>query len=182
MALYGSTALSSDDTDHFQQFMTTVFETTAKVIGFRKTSHKDWFDDQDFEAGRLLDTMYSAHLTWINDKVDSCKKSTYTKARRAAKKRLREMKEEWWSRKATELQVAFDRNDTKAFYDGLKAVYGVRDTGSNPVRSRDGSSLSRTVQAFYLAGLTTFVAFSTKKQHLIRLCSLSYPPGTPIRT
>ena len=36
-------------------------------------------------------------------------------------------------------------------------------------------ALSRTVQAFCLAGQTTFVAFSTRKQHLIRLCSPSYP-------
>jgi len=34
-----------------------------------------------------------------------------------------------------------DRNDTKAFYDGLKAVYGTRDSGSVPMRSEDGDML-----------------------------------------
>ena len=36
---------------------------------------------------------------------------------------------------------AADRNDTRAFYQGLKAVYGPRDSGSVPVRSRDGLAL-----------------------------------------
>ena len=81
-------ALSSDDTNHFQQFRATVFDTAAKVIVFRKIHHKDWFDDQDAEASRLLDAMYGTHLAWINDKTDSCKKSTYAEARRVAHKRL----------------------------------------------------------------------------------------------
>ena len=51
------------------------------------------------------------------------------------------MKEEWWSCKATELQHTFDPNDMKAFYDGLKTVCSFRDTGSNPVRLCDGSTL-----------------------------------------
>jgi len=119
---------------------------------------------------------------WINDKADSCKKSTYTKARSAAEKRVREMKEEWWSRKATQLQVAFDRNDTKTFHDGLKAVYCVRGTGSNPVRSRDGSSLITDRVGVISRWADHFRGVLNQKQHLIRLCSPSYPPGTPIRT
>ena len=41
--------------------------------------------------------------------------------------------------KAEELQSAADRHDMKAFYAGLKAVYGPLETGSASVRSLDGS-------------------------------------------
>ena len=75
------------------------------------------------------------------DKGRSAKKSAYTVARSAAQKRLRQMKESWWSATAELLQDATDRHDMKSFYDGLKAVYGPRDTGSIPVRSRDGTTL-----------------------------------------
>ena len=51
------------------------------------------------------------------------------------------MKETWWSATAELLQVAADRHDMKAFYDSLKAVYGPRDMGSIPVRSKDGKTL-----------------------------------------
>ena len=136
-----SSALSSDDTDLWPQFKTTVFDTAAKVIGFRKTRHKDWFDEQDCEARRLLDDMHEKHLTWMNDKNCSAKKSVYIQARSAAQRRLRQMKEAWWSATAELLQFAADRHDMKSFYDGLKAVYGPRDTGSIPVRSKDGKTL-----------------------------------------
>ncbi|XP_039610993.1 vacuolar protein sorting-associated protein 8 homolog [Polypterus senegalus] len=49
--------------------------------------------------------------------------------------------ERWWAAKAMELQAAATHHDMKAFYDRLKAVYGPRDSGSVPVRSKDGSSL-----------------------------------------
>jgi len=42
-------------------------------------------------------------------------------------------------------------------------------------------ALSRTMQAFYLAGQSTFVAFSTRKQPLIRLCSLRIPDASEVQ-
>ena len=39
------------------------------------------------------------------------------------------------------MQFAADPHDMKSFYDSLKAVYGLRDTGSIPVRSKDGKTL-----------------------------------------
>ena len=42
--------LATEDPDDWPEFKTTVFETAAKVIGFRKSHHKDWFDDQDTAA------------------------------------------------------------------------------------------------------------------------------------
>ena len=85
--------------------------------------------------------MHGKHLAWINDKGSSTKKSAYTVARSAAQKILRQIKESWWSATAELLQDAADRHDMKSFYDGLKAVYGPRDTGSIPVCSRDGTTL-----------------------------------------
>ena len=52
-----ASALSSVDAVQWSQLKTIVFDTAAKVIGFRKTRHKDWFDKQDPEARKLLDDM-----------------------------------------------------------------------------------------------------------------------------
>jgi len=132
-----ASALSSDDTDQWPEFKATVFNTAAKVIGYRKMHHKDWFDEQDSEACSLLDHMHEKRLIWMNDKSNSAKKSACVQAR----SRLRQMKETWWSATAELLQLAEDRHYMKAFYDGLKAVYGPRDTGSIPTRSKDGKTL-----------------------------------------
>ena len=45
----------------------------SKSLGFERLVTKTSYDDQDAEAGMLLDAMYDAHMAWINDKTDRCK-------------------------------------------------------------------------------------------------------------
>ena len=131
-----------DDTPgSYSQFSHAVYDAAASAVGFRTRHNKDWFDDQDTEARSLLNQMHSTHLQWINDKSCCAKRHAYKAARSQAQARLREMKEKWWAAKAVELQEAADRHDMKAFYDGLKQVYGPKDSGSAPVRSKDGTNL-----------------------------------------
>jgi len=56
------------------------------VIGYRKTRHKHWFDEQDSEACSLLDDMHEKHLIWMNDKSNNAKKSAYVQACGAAQR------------------------------------------------------------------------------------------------
>ena len=60
-------ALATEDSDDWPEFKTTVFETAAKVIGFRKSHHKDWYDDQDIAAQSLIKDMHEKHLAYINN-------------------------------------------------------------------------------------------------------------------
>ena len=71
-------ALATEDSDNWPEFKATVFETAAKVIGFRKSHHKDWFDDQDTAAQSLIKDMHEKHFAYINDTNDAVKKSAYT--------------------------------------------------------------------------------------------------------
>ena len=64
------------------------------------------------------------------------------------------MKDDWWFNKARELQDAADRHDLKVFYDGLKAVYGPRDTGPS----------LQIVRASCLDRRNTFMVSSTREQ------------------
>jgi len=71
-----------------------------------------------------LDDTYVKLLAWINDKSSASKKAAYIQTRNVAQQRLWQMKEDWWTMKAKELQEAADRRDMKSVYDSLKAVYG----------------------------------------------------------
>ena len=110
------------------------YKCSAEVLGFVKRKHQDWFDENDADAQTLLDNMHSTHLAWINDKASATKKNAYHQARNDAQRNLRRMKESWWAQKASELQEAADCNQTKRFFDGLKAVYGPRTSGTMPLR------------------------------------------------
>jgi len=86
--------------------------------------------------------MHSLHTAGINDKNSTSKKSTYQHAKQLAQARLRSMKDSWWRQKAEGLQAAADRKDSKAFFDGLKATFGPRSSGSSPMYSSDGTLLT----------------------------------------
>jgi len=64
------TSDTAKGTCHFSvicHFKASIFNAAAKVIGYRKTCPKDWFDEQDSEARSLLDDMLEKHLIWMND-------------------------------------------------------------------------------------------------------------------
>ena len=119
-----------------------VYESSAEVCGFVKRKHQDWFDESDEEILKLLDTLHCTHTSWIAEKSSSAKKHAYLDAKRASQRRLRQLKESWWRRKADELQLAADTHNSKAFYEGLKAVYGPKSSGTSPINSSDNTLLT----------------------------------------
>ena len=131
------------------------------MLGHAVSKHKDWFDNQDAAARNLLDAMHFAHLHWINDKSNTAKKSAYTRTNQQVQVKLREMKERWWRTKAQELQSDGDRHDMKAFYAGLKAVYGPHETGSAPLKSLDGSVITDRKKTSAL-GRTLSICFESE--------------------
>ena len=52
------------------------------------------------------------------------------------------MKEAWWSSRAKTVQDAYDRKDSKAFYEGIKKVFGPQESGVSPIASSDGTLLT----------------------------------------
>ena len=143
-------------------FKSAVHDSAVTVIGFSKSRHRDWFDDQDVEARQLLDTMHAMHLAWINDKSNSSVKSAYTRARGEAQKRLRQMKNEWLgqqSLRATARSRLEGHEDflLRSTVPGIQAVYSCALTMvrlSSPVD-----------KAYYLAGQHTFTMSSTRRHH-----------------
>ena len=152
------------------QFKSAVFDSAATVIGFSKSRHHDWFDDQDAEACQLSDTMHAMHLAWVNDKSNSSKKSAYTRARSATQRRLRQMKNERW---ATPGAKASSRSEGHE---------GFLPRPESSVWSPNSSSVaylyalvmvlpsSPIDKAHCLAGQNTFTVFSIRHQHSTPPC------------
>jgi exonuclease III len=125
----------------WSSFKKKVLESSANTLGFVQRKHQDWFDENDSEIQGLLDQVHAQHTAWINDKKSSSKHSAYKCTKQKVQARLRDMKDSWWKQKAEALQQAADRKDSKSFFDGLKAVYGPRSSGSTPIYNNDESLL-----------------------------------------
>ena len=77
----------------------------------------------------------------IHQKSLTAKKIAYTSLRQSLQAKLRSLKENWWLKKAEDLQVAADEHDMKRFYSGLKSVLGPHSRSLSLTCSHNGSSL-----------------------------------------
>ncbi|KAL8570403.1 hypothetical protein ACOMHN_035821 [Nucella lapillus] len=57
---------------------------------------------------------------------------------REVQKRLRSMKDEWWKKKAEEIQGYADSKNAKLFYSSLREVYGPPQRSTAPIRNLQG--------------------------------------------
>ena len=60
---------------------------------------------------------------------------------------VRALKNDWWLRKAKELEEMADNHDHCGLFAGLKAIYGPKTSPLNHVRSADGEDLLIEMQA-----------------------------------
>ena len=114
----------------------------TEVLGLPVRKNQDWFDDQNVEAQEQIQKMHQTHKAWLEDKNSSWKKKTYKTCKAQVQKALRQMKEKWWADHAESIQAAFNRKDSKAFYEGIKKVFGPHESGAAPISAKDGTLLT----------------------------------------
>ena len=74
----------------------------------------------------MPERMHSSHEAYILDKSSAALKSRYLNAKHTVQKRLRQMKNTWWEKKAWEVREAADKHNTRKLNEGLRPVYGPR--------------------------------------------------------
>ena len=109
----------------------------------KKGKHHDWFDENDSEIQKLLDDKNSLHHK-ILASSGSYKASLvllWKEKKHLLQKKLRQMKNRWWDNLSTDIQSAFDRNDSKNMYALMKQAFGPRQSSISPLLSKDKSTL-----------------------------------------
>ena len=107
-------------------------------MGEMKRHHQDWFDANDSEIQKLLTDKYTAHRAWLAHRESESKRKHFSETRRILQKRLRQLKDEWWKRKAEEIQLYADSNNAKMFYSSLREVYGPPQKKFSPSEESTG--------------------------------------------
>ena len=133
--------ITEDIESSWSRFRDVVYDSSLKTLGFPVRRHQDWFDDNNEEVKILISQMHDIHKAWINDKKSSVKHQSYKRCKGMVQTALRKMKENWWNDRAEEIQKAADMKDSKSFYEGLKKVYGPKESSNSPVLSADGETL-----------------------------------------
>lgn len=130
-----------DVEEHWQTLKTILLDTCKDTLGYKTRKHQDWFDDNDDEIEQLINNKRIAFCSWQHDINSKVKRQAHSNAKALVQRRVRELKNQWWTEKALEIQRLADLGDTRGFFNATKAVYGPSYRGLNPLRSKDGKTL-----------------------------------------
>ncbi|ROT61290.1 putative RNA-directed DNA polymerase from mobile element jockey-like [Penaeus vannamei] len=135
-------AVSSET--HWNNLRKAVYSSAKETLGHPQRHHQDWFEDNDEEIHNLLAEVRQCRQRVLSGQATRQATNKLKAAKAQLQTAICKMKNDWWLDKAAELQDFADAGNSKAFFDSLKAVYGPRQRGSNPVLSADGSQLHYT--------------------------------------
>lgn len=86
-------------------------------------------------------------MTWQNIIHCKVKRAVHAKAKVAVQTLVRNLKNQWWTKKALEIQQLADSGDTRGFFDATKEIYGPSHYCLTPLRSKDGLLLLKDKEA-----------------------------------
>ena len=118
-----------------------VYSAASDVLGKPTRKHADWFDESNEEIMELITEKNLLFQKTLDSRCTRATKNKYKGVKSELQKKLRNMKNNWWTKKAAEIQSLADRNDSKAFFASLKEVYGPQCACVDPVKSIDSSVL-----------------------------------------
>ena len=107
------------------------------TLGNMERRHQDWFDDNATDFRSLIHDKDAAHDALLCNPTSRTLRERFSSNRATVQRKLRWMENNWWARKAVQIQSYANINDTKSFYEALKGVYGPRRFSFHPVRSFD---------------------------------------------
>lgn len=125
--------------EHWQTFKSAVLSAGEESAGFVKKKHEDWFDENDEEIQSLIEKKRKAFNVWQNNPKSTSKKQLYQNAKAEVQRKTRHMKNQWWISKSREMQHLVDTNNTHAFFNATRTIYGPSHHGINALKSKDST-------------------------------------------
>jgi hypothetical protein len=114
MAAFDQVDFTSLDWDGVRDI---IYEKGVEILGLKSTKHRDWFDENAVEVNSLIDTERKAHFKLLSSSPANRQSSAdqYSSAKGIAQRRIRQIKNKWWSDLSDEIQTAYNRRDLKKF-------------------------------------------------------------------
>ena len=129
---------NSNLTMEWQALSSALLTASQSTLGNTERRHQDWFDDNATDIRSLIHDKNAAHDALLRNPTSRTLRERFSSKRATVQRKLSWMENKWWAEKAVQIQSYANINDTKSFYEALKAVYGSRHFSLHPVRSIDG--------------------------------------------
>ncbi|KAI4807948.1 hypothetical protein KUCAC02_027720, partial [Chaenocephalus aceratus] len=127
-----------------------LYEAAAQTIGYKSKNHQDWFDENSETIHDLLKDMHRAHQATLKSPSSSSTRQQWQRIRREVQRATRVMQNEWWTKKAHEIQSFADKNDMHNFYNAVKKIYGPISRCITPLKTADGLTVLKDQHSILL--------------------------------
>lgn len=81
--------------------------------------------------------MHKARQVTLNNPSSSTARQKWQRARQEVQRTTRAVKNDWWIKKAKEIQSLADKNDMCNFHNAVKSIYGSTNRCINPIKTAD---------------------------------------------
>ena len=129
---------TSNLTMEWQALSSAILIASKSSLGNMERRHQDWFDDNSTDIRSLIHDKNAAHDALLRNPTSRTLRERFSFIRVTVQRKLRWMENNWWARKAAQIQSHVNINDTKSFYEALMGVYGPSRFYLHPVGSTDG--------------------------------------------
>ena len=110
----------------WQAYSSAILIASQSTLGNIERRHQDWFDGNATDIRSLIHDKNAAHDALLRNPTSRTLRERLTSIRATVQRKLRWMENNWWARKAAQIQSYANINDTKNIYEALKGVYGPR--------------------------------------------------------
>ncbi|KAJ8346418.1 hypothetical protein SKAU_G00278190 [Synaphobranchus kaupii] len=94
--------------------------------------------------------MHKLRRATLNNPSSCITRQQWQRARREVQRTTRTIQNEWWTKKAQEIQSFADKNDMHNFYNDVKTVYGSVNRCITPLKTADGLTVLKDQNSILL--------------------------------
>ena len=114
---------TSNLTIEWQALSSSLLVVSPSTLGNMERRHQDWFDGDADDICSLIHDENSAHDALLQNPTSCTLHERFSSVRVTVPRKIRWMENNWWARKAAQIQSYANINDATNFYEALKGVY-----------------------------------------------------------
>ena len=154
---------TSNLTMEWQALFSALLIASQSNLGNMERRRQDWFDDFAADIRSLILDKDAAHDALLRNITSRTLCERFSSIRATVQRNLKWMKNNWWARKAAQIQSYANINDTKNFYEPPKGVCGLSRFFLHPVKCTDGVLFKN--KEFILARWDKYLQILLNKVH-----------------
>uniref|UniRef100_A0A8D9EQY8 Craniofacial development protein 2 n=1 Tax=Cacopsylla melanoneura TaxID=428564 RepID=A0A8D9EQY8_9HEMI len=133
---------TTDLEETWEAYKTNFTVAIQNTVPKKRSNRRDWFDENTYIIDNIVVAKKQAHEILLSDPHNKNKVEKYKNAHKNSQQQIRQIKNDWWSTRAKEMQEYMDKGDSFNLYRAIKAVVGPVYKSLNLIEDQHGNLLT----------------------------------------